>query len=550
MKLLPLLACLFLAISPAHAEGLAMHGKPLEPAGFTHFRYANPNAPKGGHLRQAYTGTFNTLNPFTLKGKPAQGLGQVYDKLMARNWNEPFTLYPLIAESFKTNDKRDEITFTLDKRARFHDGTPILADDILFSWETLRDHGRPNMRNVYKRVAKVEKKNDRTIRFVLGPEYDRETIMILAMMPILSKKDWKGKTFDDTTFTAPLGSGPYRVKTVDKGRSITYEHVPDYWAADLPANKGQYNFDQITFDYFRDDIIAFEAFKKGQLDFRKETDVSQWALAYNFPRLQKGDVVKETIPHSRTERFRAFFFNTRRPLFDDIKVREALSLAFDFDWVNKSILHSKQKQIQSVFPNSDLSRQVSEATKLDARTKLKHANDLLEEAGYGIKNGKRNLSFEILVTTPEDQKIALQYAIMLKKLGVTAKVRSMDAAAFRTRVNDYDYDMLLYQVTSSLSPGTEQMIYWSCQSATETGRFNFAGICDKQVDELAAAIPQTKTRTELIEKTAALDDLLMSGHYFIPLDYTGADWVAYDKKIKRPDFTPLYGFSIESWWQQ
>lgn len=526
-----------------------MYGAPLEKTGFTHFMYANPDAPKGGELKQAVIGTFDTLNPFTLKGKPAQGLGQVYDKLMARNWNEPFTLYPLIAEKYETNDKRNEITFTLDKRAKFHDGSPITADDILFSWETLRDFGRPNMRQVYKRVASAEKNGEHIVRFVLGAEYDRETIMILAMMPVLSKNDWEGKNFDSTTFDPPLGSGPYRVKEVENGRRITYERVADYWAAALPANKGQYNFDLLSFDYFRDDIVAFEAFKKGQLNFRKETDVSQWAQSYNFPRLKKGDVTQETIAHNRTERFRAMFFNTRRPLFENIKVREALSLAFDFNWINKSILHGKQKQIASVFPNSDLSYTPAAAqTLLDTREKMRLANVLLDEAGYIITNSKRDLTFEILVTTPEDQKIALQYAIMLKKLGVTAQVRSMDTAAFRTRVNDYDYDMLLYQVTSSLSPGTEQTIYWSCQAGKEPGRFNFSGICDERIDKLAAEIPQTKTRDELREKTSALDEILMGAHYFIPLDYTGADWVAYDKKLKRPDVTPLYGFSIESWW--
>lgn len=293
--------------------GLAMHGAPKYERGFDHLDYANPDAPKGGHLKMTAIGTFDNLNPYAIKGKAAQGLNLYYDRLMARVWDEPFTMYPLIAESVEIPEDRSAITVHINPAARFHDGSPVTADDVIFSFETLRDHGRPNMRSIYRLVKTAEKRDDLTVHFAFGEGYDQETVMILAMMPVLSKSWWQEKSFDSTTLTPPLSNGPYRISEVNPGRSITYERVEDYWAANLAVNKGHYNFDKITYFYFRDDMVAFEAFKAGNADLRRENSAALWARQYDFPAVKKGDVITAEIEHGRPERVRALIFNTRRP---------------------------------------------------------------------------------------------------------------------------------------------------------------------------------------------------------------------------------------------
>lgn len=573
------------AIAGTNDHALVMHGTPKLSATAPNYPYVNPNAPKGGTLRQAAIGTFDTVNPFTLKGKAAQGLSLVHDRLMDRSWDEPFTLYPLIAKSIDVNDDRSVITFHLDPRARFSDGSALTSADVAYSFDILKTSGRPNMRRVYKLIDHVDVLDAQTIRFTLGAGHDRETVMILAIMPVLSKSYWSARPFDAATLDTGVTSGPYKIKSVDPGRRIIYERVKNYWGNDLPVRKGQNNFDQIVYDYFRDESVAFEAFKSGNMNYRRETDLTQWANAYEFPSLTSGKIVREAVPHGRAEAVRAFIPNTRRAPFDDVRVREALSLAFDFTWVNKTLFSGQLKRTTSVFPNTDLAatgtpdarefnllngdrdhldtrvfgpawRGPNDDNANAIRANLQRADTLLKSAGWIIRDGHRVnaktgkvLDFEILLGAPADEKIALSYARSLKRLGITIRTRTLDSAAFRDRLNTFDYDMLFYFWQSSLSPGSEQLLYWGCQAASEPGRFNYAGVCTPLIDRLAGGIAGTKTREDLQAYARALDRALTFGFYLIPFGYNPADMIAHDKTIVRPAQTPLYGIVPETWWQ-
>lgn len=540
--------------------GLAMTGSPKYSANSTHFDYANPDAPKGGTLKQAAIGTFDTLNPYNIKGKAAQGMELVTDRLMARVWDEPFTMYPMIAEKIDVPADRSSITYYINPKARFHDGSPILADDVLFTFETLMEFGRPNMRRIYKLVTKAEKLDDRTVKFSLGEGYDRETVMILSLMPVLSKAYWSDKKFDETTLTPFLSNGAYKITSVDPGRKITYERVKDYWAADLLPNKGHYNLDRISYDYFRDDSVAFEAFKTGDLNFRREWDAGQWRTGYDIPAVTSGKAVVEPLQHGRPDRVRAFIFNTRRAPFTDIRVREALNLLFDFEWVNKSLYDGMYHRIESYFPNTELASpdnqpQPVNATPEQKRTNMIKADALLKSAGWILKNGQRvhektgaPMRFEIMLDDPSNEKIALSFVRSLKRMGITANLRTLDSAAFLGRLNDYDFDMTLYYWMSTLSPGTEQYLYWSCEAANQPSRWNYAGICDKNIDLLSQSIPAAKTREELVQRVRALDHALIAGTYMIPLYYNPQDFVAYWQPLAHPDKMPLYGTVLETWW--
>lgn len=564
-----------------------MHGLVKYSSSTDHLDYANPEAPKGGTLKQAAIGTFDSLNPFAIKGTSAQGLSFYYDRLMARVWDEPFTMYPLIAQSIEAPEDRSSITFHINPAAKFHDGSPITADDVIFSFETLREQGRPNMRRIYKLAEKTEKLDDMTVKFSFGPGYDRETPMIFALMPVLSKKWWRGKSFDSATLDIPLSSGPYKIAEVQPGRRIVYERVPDYWAKDLFVNKGHYNFDRLVFDYYRDDLVALEAFKAGNIDLRREYDAGRWAANYDFPAIKNGDVVKESLPHGRPEKVRAMIFNTRRPPFDDLRVRQALNEVLDFEWINDNLYHGQYKRITSYYPNSELAAtgmpSPAELTLLEPwrkdippevfgpawqppqagdqvqmRAHLRKADELLKQAGWIIKDGKRVaknnetrvFTFEILLGAPEDEKIALSFVNNLRRLGIEAQVRVLDSAAFIRRLNNYDYDMTLYFWLSTLSPGTEQALYWGCEAAKEPARWNYAGVCNPAVDALSAAVANATDRDSLLAHIRALDRILTHGNYMIPLYYAGADFVARRDFVHHPPEIPLYGTVLETWWAE
>lgn len=578
------LTLLVLSLIPVagHAEGLAMHGKPKYGPEATHLGYANPKAPKGGTITYSAIGTFDSLNPYAIKGKAAEGLNLVYDRLMGRVWDEPFTMYPLIAERAVVTEDRSAITFDINPKARFHDGSPITADDVIFSFETLKAHGRPNMRAIYKLVDKVEKRGDYTVHFEFGEGYDQETGMILAMMPVLSKAWWEGRAFDSSVLETPNLNGPYRIAEFEPGRRIVYERVKDYWAKDLFQNVGHFNFDRVVYDYYRDDTVAFEAFKAGDFDIRREVDAGRWASAYDFPALKEGKVKKEALPHGRPERVNALIFNTRRAPFDDIRVRKALDLLFDFQWANKNLFHGQYRRIESFFPGSELAatdapstaelkilepwkdslspavfgqpyEAPSYTTPSQKRANMKEASALLNRAGWVVKDGQRMkdgkpFEFEILLSSKEDEKLALHFRRSLEQIGIKPQIRVLDAAAYRGRLNEYDFDMTLYYWLSSLSPGTEQILYWGCEAAKQPARWNFPGICDPAIDAIAQKIAETESREDLVAHVRAMDRILMHGHYIIPLYYSGRDYISYWKPIKRPQTTPVYGPVLETWW--
>lgn len=559
------LLVLAVAATPARAEilyGLAMNGAPKYDPSATHLDYVNPDAPKQGTLTQSALGTFTTVNPFSIKGVAVQGLSLIHDRLMQRVWDEPFTMYPLIAEKIDVAPDRSAITFFLNPKARFQDGTPITADDVIFSFHTLKEKGRPNMRRVYGLVKTVEKRDDRTIHFTLGDGYDRETIMIIAMIPVLSQAWWKDRDFDSTTLDIPNSNGPYKIASINPGHKIIYERDENYWASDLLVNKGQYNFDKMIFDYYRDDTVAFEAFKAGEFDLRRETDAAKWATGYNFPAIKSGAVKAESLKHGRPEKVRSLIFNTRRPPFDDIRVREALQRALDFEWINTNLYYGQHKRVNSYYPNSELAAgewfPPSHKTATETRENLRKADQLLKDAGWVIVKGQRvkqsdqktPLTFEIMLSAREDEKIALAYARNLEKLGIKLDIRVPDITTFSERLNEYDFDMVLHFWLSTLSPGTEQVIYYGCEAGKQKARFNFPGICDPRIDELALSIAAAPTREEMVSRLHELDRALLAGHYMIPLNYPGVDNVAYKTTLKYPANIPLYGMVLESWWSE
>jgi len=534
--------------------GLAMHGQTKYTADHTHLDYTNPNAPKGGALKVAAIGTFDTLNPYAIKGQAPENMNLVYDRLMRRVWDEAFTMYPLIAKSYETPEDRSWISFTIDQRAKFHDASPITIDDVHFSFETLKEHGRPNMRRIYKLVKDVHlNKETQTITFKLGEGYDRETVMILAMMPVLSKKWWSGKEFNTTITDTPLLNGPYKIKNSETGRKITYERVENYWAKNLFVNKGQYNFKTITYDYYRDDTIALESFKKGDLNLRREWDINKWQSAYAD---MNTNMIKREAKHGRPERAHGFIFNLRRPIFSDTNVRKALSLAFDHEWVAQNMFHKEFKRVESFYPNSILDGSQKKPEK-SYRKRLVEAKNLLKNAGWEIKDGalihqetQKPMTFELLVATAQEEKIALSLQKNLQRLGIKMQIRTLDSASFQNRKNAYDYDMIAFYWQNSLSPGTEQTLYWSCAAAKQQAHFNYAGICTPELDSFANQIANAKTYDDLISYAHKIDRTLLSQNIMIPLFYKGTDYIAHHKNITYPENNPTYGAVLESWWMR
>lgn len=581
--LLIFMSCFVSFSSASYAEessfGLAMHGQPKYSIEDTHLSYANPDAPKGGTLKQSALGTFDSFNPYAIKGTAAQGLNLFYDRLMQRVWDEPFTLYPLIAESVNVPDDRSSITFTLNPKARFHDGSQITADDVVFSFETLRDFGRPNQRKVYQLVTDIVQPDARTVTFTLGEGHDRETVMILAMMPVLSKAWWQGRDFDSSVLDIPVSNGPYKIEAFEPGRQIIYARDPNYWAADHLTSVGHYNFDRVVYDYFRDDTVALQSFLAGDLDVRREQDAALWNSGYDTQ-----GVIQQNFNHGRPERVRAFIMNSRRPPFDDLRVRKALNYLFDFQWVNDNLYFGDYQRISSFYPNSELAAEgapserevellspwrddLSSAVFVTAwtaptakdrgalRENLRKANALLEDAGWLITDGKRQkdgipFQFEILLGAKEDEKVALHFQQALKRAGIDITLRVMDRAAYQGRLNEYDFDMTLYFWLSSLSPGTEQILYWGCEAAEQPARWNFPGICNPAIDSLAGEIAQTQDRDDLVAHVRALDRILTHGTYIIPLGYAGYDRLAYWPQVSYPDETPVYGPVLETWWME
>lgn len=568
------------AVQNSRLHGIAMHGDPLYPADYKHVDYVNPAAPKGGELKLEQMGSFDNLNNHVILGNNAEGLELINDKLMQRAWNEPFTMYGLAAESVELAPDRSWIIFHLNPKARFHDGVPMTTDDVKWSYEQYRAHGHPVRRRVYGLITKVDVLSPQDIKFTFGPGYDRESVLILAMMPVLPKHYWEKHDVTKTTLEPPLGSGPYKIKEMVPGRKIVYERVKDYWGKDLPINVGQYNFDTISYHYFRDSSTSLEAFKGGDYNLRREGNIAKWMTAYDFKALDDGRVIKEEIPYSRPEVLRAFIFNTRTPLFQDRRVREALSMMFDFDWINKNMFYGKEQRITSVYPNCELAAtgkpagaELAELEKYknelppdvfgeawqpaagSARERERKAMALLKEAGWAYANGmlvnkvtKEPFSFEVLLSSPHEEKVALSFTRALKKIGIAARVRTVDAAQFIRRLDGYDYDMVIHQWINSLSPGNEQLNYWGTAAARNKGARNYAGVESPAVDALAAGIAASDDRPTLVARARALDRALMWGYYMVPMYYLGRDLIAHSTELQRPETTPIYGIVKEAWW--
>ena len=566
------------------SHGIAMHGDPKYGADFRHLDYVNPDAPKGGELRRAVRGTFDNLNPFLIKGVPAHGRHLVFESLLKRTWDEPFSLYGLIAESVEVPDDRSFVTFMLRPEARFHDGRPITVDDVVFSWKTLKEQGRPNHRLYYKQVRRIERPDERSIRFVFdAASPDRELPLILGLMPILSKSYYANVEFEKTTLVPPVGSGPYRVESVDPGRRIVYRRDPGYWGRDLPINRGQHNFDRVRYDYYRDGDVMIEAFKAGEYDLRLEFSGKRWATAYDFPAVGKRRVKLETLPNGRPSGMSALVFNSRRAIFADRRVRFALAHAFDFATVNKTLLHGAYHRTHSIFDNSELgSRGVPKGRELallepfrgklppelfekpyrppggegGIRANLRTAKRILAGAGWVVRDGALRraedglrMAFEILLVDPANEKIALSFARNLRRLGVEARVRTVDTSQYQYRRNTYDFDMIVYRWGMSLSPGNEQAFYWGTQAAGQEGTRNYPGIRNPAVDRLIDLMTKARKREVFVDVVRAMDRVLLWGHYFVPLYYLQGDRVAYWNRFDRPGVTPLYGVVIDAWWE-
>lgn len=575
-------------LAPARAEplqGLAMHGTPREPEGFDHFAYVNPDAPKGGSLTLGIMGSFDSLNPMIVKGEPVYGVREFsIEPLMARSQDEPFTLYGLLAERVEVPADRSEIVFHLNPSARFSDGQPVTADDVIFSWQLLRDKGRPNFTTYYKKVKTAERLSERSVRFVFNAAGDREMPLILGLMPVLAKHATDAETFDATSLKPLLGSGPYIMTKVDPGRAVTYTRNPDYWGRDLPVNKGRFNFGEIRFDYYRDGATVLEAFKIGNIDVRTEDDPSRWAEAYNFPAYTEGRVAKFEIETGLPAGMTGLVFNTRRAIFQDPRVREALIALFNFEWINKSLYNGLYRRTQSYFERSMLSSNGKPADDhersllapfpgavrediLEGRYRLpvtdgsghnrdnaRKAVELLSAAGYEIRDGRligpdgKPFTFEILAGGVAQQRLLSSYASDLARVGITARIRVVDSAQYQSRLTSYDFDMIQFTWSSSLSPGNEQLFRWSSGVADNPGSFNYAGVKSPAADAMIAALLAAETAEDFVSSVRALDRVLLSGHYVIPLFYVPTQWVAHWVKVRHPDRMPLFGYNLDSWW--
>jgi len=570
---------------PRHA--IAMHGEPSYAPGFEHFAYVNPAAPQGGRLTIALLGSFDSLNPLVVHGTAVQQVrNYVIESLLTRGQDEPFTLYGLLAEKVETDDARSFVSFQMNPGARFSDGKRVTVEDVLFSWKLLRDKGRPNHRYYYSKVARAEKIDDRTVRFEFTDTADRELPLILGLMPVLPSHLVDREHFEDTGLKPLIGSGPYRIVEVKPGENVTLKRNRDYWAKDLAVSRGLYNFSEIKIDFYRDSNTWFEAFKRQLYDIRFENDPGRWTMQYDFPAARNSGLIREGIVSGEPRPLQAFVFNTRRPIFADRRVRQAINELFDFEWANAKLYYGAYKRSASFFEASELSARrkpaspqerdllspysadllpevtegnyeppVSDGSGRD-RDRLKRALELFSEAGWELRDGSliflksgEPFRFEIVVSTRDEERLALAFSAMLKRAGVSVLVRFIDGTQFEQRRQTYDYDMLPYIWQQSLSPGNEQNFYFGSSSADLPGTRNYMGVKSKAVDAMIAAMIAARTREELVTATRSLDRLLMSGIYIVPLFYLSEQWIARWPWIRRPVKTPLTGQMIESWWR-
>ena len=572
-------------------NGIAMIGMPALPVDFEYMPYVNPEAPKGGKITYGVVGTFDSMNPFIVQGgtTSARGLRDpvfgnlVFESLLSRNDDEAFTLYGLIAESVETPTDRSWVEFTLNPAAKFSDGKPVTVGDVIFSFETLRDKGRPNYKAYYSKVENIERVGERGVRFDFPNAGDRELPLILGLMPILPKHATDPETFDKSTLKAPIGSGPFTLTEISAPNYTVYKRNPDYWAKDLPVKRGLDNYDEIRIEYFRDESTMFEAFKKGLYLVNPEGDPSKWNTAYDFPAVKDGRVVKETFRTETPKGMSGFVFNTRRPQFADIKVRKALAKLVDFEWINKNLYYDAFARAEGYFNDSELSsigRPASERERAllesfpdavdgdvmagtyrpvsmagDERKVLREALTELQAAGYELKgdtlvNAQTGapFAFEILVTNREDERLALTYQRTLARIGVKASVRTVDSSQYQERRQRFDFDMIRFTWGVSLSPGNEQLNRWSTTSADIEGSFNYPGAKESAIDALIETMLSASSREDFVATVRAFDRVLISGFYVAPLFYLPEQWIARWKTIERPEATPITGYNLPAWW--
>ena len=575
---------------PRH--GIAMYGDPALPPDFVSLPQANPDAPKGGQITFGEAGSFDSLNPYITKGRaPGDVSSLTVETLMGRSYDEPFTLYGLLAESIDTDAERSYVAFTLREGATFSDGSPVTVEDVLWSFQTLGEQGNPRYATAWKKIATSEATGPRTVKFTFT-EKDREMPLLLGLRPILKKAQWEGKDFAESTLEAPIGSGPYMVDTFEAGSYITLKKNPNWWGAGLAFNRGQHNFDQIKYEYFSDPTVIFEAFKAGEIDTFRESNPAKWVTNFDIPPVQSGEVIKAEIPHQRPSGIDGLVFNTRRPIFADWRVREALTQAFNFELINQTINGGANPRITSYFSNSELSGDmanpaspavaallapftsdllpgaidgyampVSDGTEAN-RAGIRKATDLLAEAGWTVQDGVLKnaageaFAFEIMLANGSTDTISASeiFVEALKRLGIDARITTVDSALYKERTTTYDFDMTQYIRSLSLSPGNEQTLYWGHEGVTKPDTRNWMGMASPAAEAMIVKMVTSTGREDFVTATQALDRVLTSGRYVIPFWYSDVSRLAHNKALHYPDHLPIYGdwlgFLPDVWWYQ
>lgn len=570
--------------APQHALTLYDEA-PKYPADFQHYDYVNPDAPKGGTFRQKGVGSFDSLNPFISKGVPADDMDLNYDTLARQSLDEPFTEYGLVAGRIEKAPDNSWVRFYLRPEARFHDGRPMHAEDVVFSFQTLIQSGSPLYRSYYADVAEVVAEDPQRVLFKFKHSNNRELPLILGQLPVLPKHFWEGRDFTKGSLDIPLGSGPYRVAEVKAGRSIRYERVKDYWARDLPMNRGMFNFDVLDIQYYRDSTVALEAGKAGQFDFWLESSAKNWATAYDIPAVREKRLIREEIPNGNPTGMQGFVFNLRKPLFQDVRVREALSLVFDFEWTNKQLFNGAYTRTDSYFENSDMaasglptsaelkileplrgqiperifdtpfSNPVTDASGM-LREQQRRAYKLLQEAGWRIVDDKMvdaqgtPVKIEFLLTQADFDRVLLPYKRNLADLGIELVIRRVDVSQYITRIRSRDFDMMVGSFPQSTSPGNEQREFWASSSADKPGSRNYIGLKDPAIDSLVESLINATSRQDLVDHARALDRVLVWGHYVVPNWHIKTWRVAYWNHIGHPAVPPRYDVGLQTWWSK
>jgi len=568
------------------SHAIAMHGEPKYDQNFISVEYVSNNAEKGGNIVRSAIGTYDTFNPFTLKGTSAAGIGLLYESLTVGSSDEAFTEYGLLAKSIEWPDDRSWVTFTLRDEAKWHDGKKITSDDVVWTFNTLMEKGHPFYKYYYGDVSEVIKITENKVKFEFSTNTNKELVLIVGQLPVLPKHYWENKNFEETTLDVPIGSGPYKIKSFDAGRSITYELDMDYWGFEnniVPIKVGKDNMGSIRYDYYKDRGVEREAFKSGEIDFFSENTSKEWATGYDIDAVTEGLIKKELIPHENPQGMQAFAFNTRKDIFADKRVRKALSFAFDFEWTNKNLFYGAYKRTDSFFENSELASSglPSQAElaylnpyidqlpkeifneeysnpKTDGsgfiRNELQEATKLLQEAGWKLRDGKLENSngepfeFEILLVSPAFERIVLPFIDNLEKLGINASLRTIDSSQYQKRIESFDFDMVVFTFSQSLSPGNEQRNFWSSGAADTNGSRNIIGIKNNVIDLLIENLINAKDREDLITISRALDRVLLWNYYVIPQWHISAYRVLYWDMFDQPKQKPKYSLGFDTWW--